>query len=333
VIIFQRPIMLSLFIGLIFLIYMKHIYKQRGMRIPFSYCIAPVPFHAPIHWKRFISFFAMIAYWLAWGALIIALSEPSFVHREKKFLSRGIDIIIVLDESPSMAAQDVKLFSRFTIAKNVIKDFIFQRENDAIGLVTFSSQARVRVPPTLDYTYLAGVLEDLNISTIEEGSAIGMGILLGALHLNTSSAAEKVIILLTDGVNTAGEITPITAAGIAKKMNIRIYTIGIGSNREALLEYRDRQTGSLYRGAIRDSFDEQLLITLAEKSGGTYFYASDAQQLQKVFTTINSVEVKKKYVRVEVQAVPIYRFFVVSMLLLFTMSFFLYKVVLQEGGV
>ena len=183
--------------------------------------------------------------------------------------------MIVLDESPSMAARDLGGDSRFATAVEVIRGFVAGRENDAIGVVSFSDRAALQVPKTLDRVALNAALERLRVMTLGDATAIGMGIAVALLHLQDSAAAGRVIILLTDGENNAGEISPRTAAAIAADKGVRIYTIGVGRAGATVLELTDPRSGLTRRGVYHGRFDEALLRRVAEITGGRYFAATE----------------------------------------------------------
>jgi Ca-activated chloride channel family protein len=252
------------------------------------------------------------------------------VSRERVYLNRGIDMMLVLDESPSMAAQDFAPVNRFETARETIRRFVERRENDPIGLVSFGREAALRVPPTTDYEKLGAVLEELRIMELGDGTAIGMGLALGALHLRSSDAPEKVMILLTDGKNNAGEVPAETAAQVATELGIRIYTIGIGSETQAPIEFTDPETGQVYRGTFEGGFDEGLLREVAQLSGGAYFYAGTSGTLESVFEAIDSIETTEKRVRIEVSTEPRHRILIIFALGALLVDFFIRKLVLRE---
>ena len=152
----------------------------------------------------------------------------------------------------------------------MIRKFVMGRKNDGVGLVGFGDEAVLRVPPTTDYDTFLARLEDMKILELGEGTAIGMGLSVAALHLSDSSASEKVIVLLTDGDNNAGEIQPMAAASMAAQMGIRIYVIGIGSEGEIPFEFVHPETGKLISGIQRSKFNESFLVKLSETGGGQF---------------------------------------------------------------
>ncbi|MDR3200623.1 MAG: VWA domain-containing protein, partial [Spirochaetales bacterium] len=215
-------------------------------------------------------------------------------------------------------------------ARETVRRFILGRENDPIGLVGFGYEAALQVPPTLDYDYLLSELDKLHIMALGDGTAIGMGIAVAALHLRSSSAPEKVIILLTDGKNNAGEIPPDTAARIASQIGARIYAIGIGGKAEAPIELRDPKSGRILRGSLEGGFDEDVLRTVAEKSGGSYFFAGNPGTLNAVFSAIDSLETVERRVRIQVKTVAVHEWFIIVGLILLVLDFFIRVLILRE---
>jgi Ca-activated chloride channel family protein len=189
----------------------------------------------------------------------------------------------------------------------VIRRFVEQRPNDHIGLVGFSAEAALRVPPTLNYDHLLQSLDSMQLMELGDGTAIGMGLALASLHMQSSSAEDQVIVLLTDGVNNAGEISPEAAAEVAGQAGVRIYAIGVGSGQEARIEVRDPETGQLYRGTVRDSYDRTTLERIAELSGGSYFTAGSAGTLEAIFNAIGTAENTERRGQIRVIREPHHR--------------------------
>ncbi|RPJ58970.1 MAG: VWA domain-containing protein, partial [Dehalococcoidia bacterium] len=232
--------------------------------------------------------------YLALILLIVALARPQSGHTREIIYGEGVDIAIVLDISGSMAALDFEP-NRLGAAKQVIHDFIEGRQYDRIGLVIFSKEAFSQVPPTLDYQVLERVLNETKVSWdlgLDSATSIGLGLANGANMLRDSQAKSRVIVLLTDGANNSGQIDPLTAAQIAKSLDIRIYTIGAARPGPALLPFPDGHI------EYRDSeIDEESLKEIANLTGGLYFRAEDRQGLQQIYDTINQLERSQVEVR------------------------------------
>lgn len=326
----KSPEALFLYLLLPVFIYLAHLRKERGGILKFNFNIWDgAAFSGIINVTRILHIFSWVLFWFGVFSLIFALSGPMIIKKDKIFLTKGIDLIIVLDESPSMSAEDFKPVNRFTSAKKVIKDFTLSRENDQIGLVTFSTEAILRVPPTMNYDRIFEVLESLQIMELGDGTAIGKGIAVAALHLRTSKAKEKVIILLTDGVNNKGKILPEEAARLAYELGIRIYTIGIGKESDKSWQFKNPQTGKVYE-ATSGEFDEKLLVKIAGLSGGKYFYAGKLKTLSNIFEEIDSIEKTEKRMKISVTRNPLHKQFILAGFFIILLSFILRKWVLKE---
>jgi Ca-activated chloride channel family protein len=213
------------------------------------------------------------------------------------YLTHGSDIVIALDVSPSMSARDLGADSRFDTALSVIKRFLATRKNEAVGVVAFGRDAALIAPPTPDYRAVERRLRDVKVAQYGDGTAIGMGLAVASLHLRDSTAPRKSIILMTDGENNSGEISPETAADIALGLGIPVYVIGIGTRGEVPLEYVDPQSGKRYSGMYRSDFDESILRDIAERTGGRYFSVQSSDALVQVFSQLGeeqSTEVRVK---------------------------------------
>lgn len=312
-------------------IYLRHFWPKRGGKLSLAFEIWGGVGFRPRSWTVSVLYgVAVLAFWAAIVSIILALAGPREVNRERVFLSRGIDMMIVLDESTSMAAQDFQPGNRFTVARSTILDFLDRRENDPIGLVTFGAEAALRVPPTLDYAAVRTELNQMEILSLGDGTAIGMGIALATLHLQRGSAEQRAIILLTDGVNNAGEIDPLAAARIAADAGIRIYPIGIGGVGPSAIEFRDPQTGEFFRGTFEGGFDEDLLLRVAGVTDGQYFSARSPGTLEAVFTAIDQLETIERRVRTDVQTLPRERSFVLLALALLALEVLIRRLVLGE---
>lgn len=242
----------------------------------------------PGNWKSHIHWVQAMLIWTGLVFLIIALARPQERLTTVERNAEGIDIVMVLDMSTSMLAEDLKP-NRFEAARQVAKDFVDKRETDRIGLVTFAMKSFTVVPPTLDYRLLKQLIDDLEMGVIQDGTAIGMGIATAVNRMKESPAESKVIILLTDGQNNAGEIDPVTAADLALTYNIKIYTIGAGTRGTAPYPIQDPIFGQRYQN-VQVNIDEEMLTQVAELTGGRYFRATDSEQLESVYAEIDELE-------------------------------------------
>ncbi len=222
--------------------------------------------------------------------LILALARPQSSSKEEEIETEGVDIVLALDVSTSMLAEDFRPNNRMQAAKLVAKDFIQGRSNDRIGMVVFARHSFTQCPLTLDYGVLISLLEQIKIADKDwDGTAIGMGIANAVNRLKNSKAKSKVIILLTDGVNNAGQIDPITAAEIAQTYNIKIYTIGAGKRGTAMYPVQNPVLGKQYV-PMPVEIDEAMLKEIASITGGKYFRATDTKKLDEIYKTIGEME-------------------------------------------
>ncbi|MGB7061069.1 MAG: VWA domain-containing protein [Candidatus Zixiibacteriota bacterium] len=221
--------------------------------------------------------------------LAFALARPQSGRKGEEISSEGIDIILALDISGSMRAEDFKPHNRLHVAKEVIKEFIEGRRSDRIGLVVFSKQSFTQCPLTLDYGVLFNFLDKVSFGMIEDGTAIGVAIANAVNRLRESEAEGKVVILLSDGRNNAGEIDPITAAQAAKAMNVKIYTIGAGKPGNAPHPVDDPIFGKRYI-YVENEIDEPTLQQIAQITGGEYFRAKDEEALARIYKQISEME-------------------------------------------
>ena len=227
----------------------------------------------------------------AFGLLVVALARPQQIEQNVRTSSEGIDIMLAIDVSASMLARDFEP-DRITAAKEVAGSFISDRYGDRIGLVAFAGEAFTQSPLTTDQGTLQTLLGRLRSGVVEDGTAIGNGLATAINRLRESDAKSKVVILLTDGVNNRGEITPITAAEIAKAQNIRVYTIGVGTEGMAPYPAVD-MFGNITFVKQKVEIDEKTLTAMAEMTGGRYFRATDNAKLKAIYDEINQLEKSK----------------------------------------
>jgi Ca-activated chloride channel family protein len=223
-----------------------------------------------------------------------ALARPQRVVRMAANDRYGIDIVIALDASGSMAAEDFRPRNRFGVAKDLIGDFISRRQDDRIGIVTFGVRAATRVPITFDRDVAQAILNKAQVGENGDGTAIGHAIATSVNRLRTSKARSRVIILVTDGVNNAGSIDPLTAASLAQHYGIRIYTIGVGSRGAVPIPIKRQNafTGEIettYQ-LVRADLDEESLSEIARRTGGAYFRATDARSMGEILQRIDKLE-------------------------------------------
>ena len=223
--------------------------------------------------------------------VIVALARPQEISNSTRTkTSSGIDIVIAVDISSSMLAQDLKP-NRLEALKTVASQFINDRINDRIGLVIYAGESYTKTPVTSDKDVVIKSLSDITFDgIIEDGTAIGMGLATSVNRLKESKAKSKVIILLTDGVNNSGFIDPSTAADLAANFEIKTYTIGLGTNGNARAPVALNPNGSFRFGITKVEIDEELLKNVANKTGGLYFRATDNKKLEEIYNEINKLE-------------------------------------------
>jgi Ca-activated chloride channel family protein len=231
---------------------------------------------------------------VGFGFLVVALARPQKQHTEVEVTTEGVDIMLILDISESMKALDFKPDNRLAVAKRSMKDFVQKREHDRIGLVLFAARAYTRCPLTNDYGVLLQMIDDADFTDFSNRTAIGTAIATAANRLKDSPAKSKVIVLLTDGANNAGDIPPLSAAKAAAELDMRIYTIGVGKEGKVPfpVEVVNPLTGQKQqRTQMMDSdLDEKELKAIATLTGGTFFRAQNSEALKEIYDEINKLE-------------------------------------------
>jgi Ca-activated chloride channel family protein len=250
----------------------------------------------PATWRAQWSFLPSILRLLALLLVLIALAGPQRQLAESKLSSEGIDIVLALDVSGSMSAEDYAVdnhrISRLDIIKTTVENFIKQRTDDRIGLIVFGSQAYTVCPLTSDHEWLLENLRQVRIGLIEDATAIGSGVATSLLRLKNSKAKSKIIVLLTDGVNNSGKIQPLEAAKMAQALGIKVYTIGAGTTGIVPFPVVDEFGNKHYEQAQFD-LDEDTLKKIAEMTGSQYFRAADTQSLKNIYAQIDKLEKTK----------------------------------------
>ena len=226
--------------------------------------------------------------------LSLALARPQLTNRWSSESTEGIDIMMALDISGTMLAEDLKP-NRLEAAKQVASDFVLARPNDQIGLVVFAGESFTQCPLTIDHAVLVNLFQSVEYGMIEDGTAIGLGLANAVNRMKDSQTKSKVIILLTDGSNNRGDIDPQTAAEIAKTFGIRVYTVGVGSYGQARVPVQT-PIGTQYI-TMESEFDETTLQRIAQTTGGQYFRATDNSSLKKIYEQIDQLEKTKLRVR------------------------------------
>ena len=232
------------------------------------------------------------------GCGIVALARPQTVHTDEKIEDSGVEIMIAMDVSLSMAIEDFKIegerVNRISLAKNVIRDFVAGRKSDRIGLVAFAGRPYVASPLTMDQKWFNQSLDRVAFNMVEDGTAIGSAIATCAKRLDKREAKSKLILLLTDGANNSGNISPTDAAKLASTLGIRVYAIAIGTPGKHTIPLANRQG---FMPGVRQEFDEGTLKKVAEISNGKFFMGQDTQAVKNIFSEIDQLEKTKLTVR------------------------------------
>jgi len=230
---------------------------------------------------------------IALALIFFALARPQSILEGTKTISEGVDIVLALDTSTSMLAEDFRLGSRrinrFDVVREAVKEFIKKRKDDRIGMIAFAARAYTVCPLTTDYAWLNDNLDRVRIGMIEDATAIGSAIASSCNRLRTSKTKSKIIVLLTDGVNNAGTVSPVVAAEAARALKIKIYTIGVGTKGLSPYPFKDVYGRTVYQN-IPIEIDEEMLKKIADMTGGKYYLASDTETLRRIYDDINKLE-------------------------------------------
>ena len=299
--------------------WLKTGYKKKEAYIPFP-SLEGLRDLKP-NWKVFL--YKAIPYLklLVLTLFILALARPRLTLKQQSVNAEGIDIMLAMDVSTSMLSKDFEP-NRLEASKKVAKDFIANRPYDRIGLVIFSGEAFTFSPITTDHSILEDFIDQIQAGILKDGTAIGNGLAAAVNRLKDSKAKSKIIILLTDGVNNSGYISPVTAMEMAKDFGIKVYTIGIGSNGIARSPIGN-QFGQMICGNVRVEIDEKLLTKIANETGGMYFRAQNKNELEKIYDYIDKLEKTKIEVKVFKRYSEEFRMFLIPGLILLLIIFLL----------
>jgi Ca-activated chloride channel family protein len=295
---FANPYLLLLLLGLPVLGWLK---GRRGQEAAFLYSsVQLVKGISGISRSR-IGQILLRLRWLALALFVIGLARPQLGEGQATVRASGIDIVVALDLSGSMASEDFQMkgqrVDRLTIAKDVLEKFVARRVNDRIGLVAFAGRAYIASPLTLDHDFLLENIERLNLNSIEDGTAVGSALTAALNRLRDLQSKSKIIILMTDGQNNAGQVPPLTAAEAAQALGVKVYTIGVGTHGTAPYPQVDPFGRKVYVQLPVD-IDEDTLTQIAKKTGGKYYRADNTDTLRAIYGDIDrlektEVEVKK----------------------------------------
>ena len=277
------------------------------------------------YWLRHVPFVLRLA---ALTVAIIALARPVVVNHQEETTTEGIDIVLAMDISGSMLARDFTP-DRLSAAKQLATEFVAERTGDRISVVAFAGEAFTQCPLTSDQATVGTMLSRLRSGVVEDGTAIGNGLATAINRLRESGAKSKVVILLTDGVNNRGQISPIMAADIAKDLGIKVYTIGVGSRDKAPMPAYD-PFGNITYVMADVEIDEELLRDIASKTSGEYFRANDNEALKAIYEQINEMEKSKVEVTHYTSYEELYMGWLVIALLLLAAEFVVARVILNR---
>jgi Ca-activated chloride channel family protein len=282
---FAYPHLLWLLLLIVPLVYWTIRRRERSVAFSSLHLIDAAGLQAAF-WKRHGPLIVRV---LVLALLVVAMARPQTGRSESKVKSEGIDIVLLLDTSSSMQAQDFKPKNRLQAAKQVMGDFIRKRTTDRIGLVVFSAQSITQCPLTLDHDILLDLVERVEFGMLEDGTAIGSALATACNRLKDSEAESRIVVLLTDGRNNMGAIAPATAAEVARTLGIKVYTIGVGTRGPAPVPVQDPIFGRRLV-PMEMQLDEATLLQIAQTTEGEYFRATDSEELMKIYDRIDELE-------------------------------------------
>ena len=263
---------------------------------------------------------------LSFLLLILALARPRHGKGSTDIEASGIDIMLTLDVSGSMAAMDFKLggkpVDRLEAVKDVVERFISQRPNDRLGMVAFAGRPYMVSPLTMDHDWLSKRLGDVQMGQVEDGTAIGSAIASSVSHLEKSNAKSRIIIIITDGVNNAGAVNPVTAGEAAKALGMKVYAIGAGTRGEAPFPVTDQFGRTRYQ-TVKVEIEEEMLQEVATSTGGQYYRATDTDSLEEIYESINQLETTTRKLKKYQQYDELYLYFLIPGLCLLLLELFL----------
>ncbi len=308
---YALPAIVIFIIAAVLIVLMLYFYikKRRLQSATVKYSDLKIVRRSARSGRQRFRFLLIILRILAIAFFIVAFARPQAGTENREVSAETVDIMLALDVSGSMKAEDFKPYNRLYVAKEEIKKFVNKRTSDRIGLVVFSASSFTQCPLTLDYGVLLNFLDQVKFGMIKDGTAIGMALANSINRLRESPSKSKVIILLTDGVNNAGEIDPLTAATIAKTMGVKIYTIGVGKPGNAMYPVDDPIFGKRYV-YLPNEIDEETLRKIAEKTGGKYFRARSKEELEEIYNEIDQLEKTEIKVNQYVQYRELFAIFV-----------------------
>ena len=297
---FEYPKLLWLLVIPVLLV-LHYIYQEVAERRPHMRVSTAVPWM--VSGRSFMAILRHVPFLLRTFALvmiIVAIARPRSSEEMERVDTEGIDIVLAMDVSTSMLARDLTP-DRINASKDIAIEFIAQRPTDRMGIVVFAGESFTQCPLTTDRATLINLMKEVQTDLIEDGTAIGNGLATAVARMKDSDAKSRVVILLTDGVNNRGEISPQMAAEIAKTYGVRVYTIGVG--KEGMAPYPVMTPWGVEVQNVKVEIDEALLAEIAESTGGRYFRATDNTKLSEIYSEINKME----KARTTVDSFPVYK--------------------------
>ena len=316
-------LLLLLLIPYVVWYFLKWIINDATLRIS----DARVYSHTPKSYKNYLIHLPFILRLIALILLIVVLARPQATDSWQNSEIEGVDIVLAMDVSTSMLAEDL-VPNRLEAAKEVAAEFINGRPNDNIGITLFAGESFTQCPLTVDHAVLLNLIKDVKCGLIEDGTAVGMGIANAVTRLKDSQAKSKVVILLTDGTNNRGDISPLTAAEIAKSFGIRVYTIGVGTNGTAPYPYP--VGGTVQYVNLPVEIDEKTLTQIAGITEGNYYRATSNSKLKEVYEEIDKLEKTKLNVKQYSKRQEEYRWFALAAFLCVLFEVLLRNTVLKK---
>jgi len=294
---FAQPLWLLLLLLLPLLVYQyRRAAKRRHVTLQVSRLTAMKGIKT---WVVYARNWIQFVRWLVVALIIIAMARPQLLWHEEEIVAEAIDIMMVMDVSPSMLSRDFRP-DRLTVAKEVASSFVSRRPHDQLGLVVFSGGAFTQCPLTNDRRILQAFINNLQVGRLPDGTAIGMGLATAVRHLDKGESKSKIVLLITDGENNAGDLGPLTAAAAAKALGVRVYTIGIGTDGLVQSPTYQNANGSFAFAARQMSFDTRLLEEMAAMTDGKFYRARSTADLNDIYDEVENLEktkVKKTSVR------------------------------------
>lgn len=329
---FQNPIsfLLLLLIPIFFILNHLGVLKKINVALTLGDCNGNSSFSFQSNSLKILSLISRLFGLLAFVLLVVSLANPCRMRRQKIFTSRGSDFIFVLDCSPSMAAKDIDNKTRFQAAKEVIENLSFRLQGNSFGLVAMAEEVALLVPPTTDATYFLKRLGMLEIGELGDGSAIGLGLSSAVYHLTNSTAKQRCVILITDGENNAGSVSPITAAEMVKENSLHLAVIGVGTKGAVPIEYIDATTGKMYSGYLESDFDERKLSVLAQISDGKFLFAQNLNSLEEFLKTFTDQTAENQTYHIKTDVEPLYEKYLFLSMLFIVCNIFIRRIVLKD---